>query len=361
MAGFNNDVVYADNVRFDGGEYPGQVTTDGQLLIGSTAAPNIRVGTLTSPSGTITIGYAAPDITIDLAGGSVGIDSIAVQAVTAPGVSPVLPTGAGLVTFNGAAVAAQTIPVQSRSIALNSYQLEVQRASSSAATNATQQGIASFNSAHFSVDGNGWVSSLNGLPISSVDVDGATAPGTDPVLPTALGVMGVGGAQVAAGTVPSAIRTQSIAANSYQIQVQRSSAQAISSVAQNGVCHFDSAQFTVDANGFVQSLASVAFVWQDSGPVAMANFNGYFATGAGAYTLPLGVTDGETIEIVDQIGGGVVVTAAGAQVIQVSNTLSSAGGTCTSTQSGDALRLIFRASTGRWICVPGAAGNWILA
>lgn len=51
MPGFNNGVMWADNVRFDGTGYPGAVTTDGQLLIGSTASPNIRVGTLTAGTG----------------------------------------------------------------------------------------------------------------------------------------------------------------------------------------------------------------------------------------------------------------------------------------------------------------------
>lgn len=167
------------------------------------------------------------------------------------------------------------------------------------------------------------------------------------------------GASVVAGGAP--VQTNGVAANSLRIDVQRASAQAVSTVAANGVSHFDSSQFTVDASGFVQSLSTGSIVWQDSAPGALAFSNGYFATGAGAYTLPLGTTDGQTIEIVDQAGGGVVVTAAGAQLIQISNVLSSAGGTATSTLSGDALRLIFRATLGNWICVPGAAGNWILA
>ena len=50
MPGFNNGVMYANNVRFDGSAYPGQVTTDGQLLIGATASPNIRVGTIAAGS-----------------------------------------------------------------------------------------------------------------------------------------------------------------------------------------------------------------------------------------------------------------------------------------------------------------------
>lgn len=59
MAGFQNDsnlkeILFADNVDFTGGATPtGQMTTNGQLLIGSSVAPNIRVGTLTSSDGSI--------------------------------------------------------------------------------------------------------------------------------------------------------------------------------------------------------------------------------------------------------------------------------------------------------------------
>ncbi len=52
MSGFDNEVLYADNVDFSGG-FPvsGKVTSDGELLIGSSVAPNIRVSTLTAGSG----------------------------------------------------------------------------------------------------------------------------------------------------------------------------------------------------------------------------------------------------------------------------------------------------------------------
>lgn len=52
MAGFDNDTMYANNVDFSGGSpVTGKVTADGELLIGSTASPNIRVGTLTAGTG----------------------------------------------------------------------------------------------------------------------------------------------------------------------------------------------------------------------------------------------------------------------------------------------------------------------
>lgn len=90
MAGFDNDVMYADNVDFSGG-YPvtGKVTTDGQLLIGNTAGPNIQVGNITST--TLTIGYSVPDITIETMGGGEPIERVFVDDTSGTGTNPVLP------------------------------------------------------------------------------------------------------------------------------------------------------------------------------------------------------------------------------------------------------------------------------
>ena len=67
MAGFDNQVMFASNVDFSGDSSPSaKVTTNGQLLIGSTSAPNIQVGTLSSPRSTLSIGYSTPNLTADL-------------------------------------------------------------------------------------------------------------------------------------------------------------------------------------------------------------------------------------------------------------------------------------------------------
>lgn len=72
MAGFSNETVYADNVNFSGAKTPA-VTADGQLLIGSSVAPKIRVGTLTSTGGTVTITNGA---------GTINLESVAETATT---------------------------------------------------------------------------------------------------------------------------------------------------------------------------------------------------------------------------------------------------------------------------------------
>jgi hypothetical protein len=76
QSGFANDVMYAQNVRFDGASHPGQVTTDGQLLIGATVSPNIRVGTLSSTDGSVVITPGAGTIDLSAAGVNVPEDQI---------------------------------------------------------------------------------------------------------------------------------------------------------------------------------------------------------------------------------------------------------------------------------------------
>lgn len=81
MAGFSYDVngqdtVFADNVDFSGGSQPvGKVTSNGQLLIGSSITPNIRVNTLTAGTG-VSIVNGNGTITIGLSGGGAAVEHL---------------------------------------------------------------------------------------------------------------------------------------------------------------------------------------------------------------------------------------------------------------------------------------------
>lgn len=169
MPGFSSitgqeSVMFADNASFDGTKRGGVITTDGQFWIGNSVSPRVRVGTITSPLGTIAIGYAAPNITIDLAGGGTGIDSIGVDASTPPGTNPVLPTAGGLVTITGGQVAAGVIGanvIRTDSLAANTFTIEIQRSQAVATSTVADNGVSHFNSNHFSVDADGFVSALS--------------------------------------------------------------------------------------------------------------------------------------------------------------------------------------------------------
>ncbi len=94
--------------------------------------------------------------------------SVMVQSNTAPGVNPVLQTVGGLITVNGAIVANHAVPIETRSRALNTFNVEVQYSGSSVSTTANLSGLAHFNSAEFTVDANGFVSLSGSGLISSV-------------------------------------------------------------------------------------------------------------------------------------------------------------------------------------------------
>lgn len=77
MSGFDNDVMFAKNADFTQADNQSVseangLATDGQLWIGTTAlnagGTHINVGTITSPGGTVTIGYSSPNITLAAAG-----------------------------------------------------------------------------------------------------------------------------------------------------------------------------------------------------------------------------------------------------------------------------------------------------
>lgn len=228
--------------------------------VGPDATGNIQLeGTTGQINVTSTPG--SNKLTLSLPGGGGAVDSFTVQANTAPGTNPVIPTVLGDVTISGSAVAAHSVPIETRSRAANAFNVEVQYAASNASTDATKSGLAHFNSTQFSVDGNGFVSLTGGgAAVDSIGVDASTAPGTDPVTPDGSGTITVTGGQVATGTVgANVIRTNSTAANSYAIEIQRSTTAASATSASNGVSHFDSKFFTVDTDGFVSSASIPAF------------------------------------------------------------------------------------------------------
>jgi len=173
---------------------------------GNTLVANVQVGAAVTgtPADSTKAGLVCFDDTafavntttgyVTLAGGAgPAIDSITVDQVTAPGVNPVVPSGAGLITVSGAAVAAHSVPLETRSRDVNAYTIEVQYSSAIAATDAAQAGVCAFDSSAFNVDANGYVTLSSGPgPV----IDTFTTDVAGPVSPTAAGVVTVTGTSV---------------------------------------------------------------------------------------------------------------------------------------------------------------------
>ena len=286
--------------------------------------------------------------------GGIPIDGINVQT----GTSPVLATAGGLVTLNGAVVAAGTNPVRTDGTGANTAAVEVQISQAIAATDATKIGLSNFDSAAFDVDANGFVQ-LNGGGVASTsfDVQANTAPGTDPVVPTSSGVVTVNGAAVANHSV--VLETRSRAANAYNVEIQYATSAASTDATKSGVSHYDSAQFGVDASGFVSLIGSGGFVWSDaSGAFSPLKNNGYFVTGTATGTLPASPAQGDTIKfIVDHATQLLTIDAPGTQLIRLGSAVSSAGGTFVSTLQGDSITLTYRTSDTCWLA-QSSVGNW---
>lgn len=305
MAGFENDIVFAQNADFtqSDNQAPAEsngLITNGQLWIGSTAlnagSTHINVGTLTSPGGTVTIGYSSPNITLT-AGATVPTTFTANTGSATP--------AANNLNILGASVAAGTSPVASTG-AGSTITLNVQTSQAVAAGDATRIGLANFDSARFTVSAAGFVSAS-----------------------------GTGLGQTITGDTGGAL---SPTAGNWNI------------LGGPGV--------TTSGSGSTLTINSTVFT--DTTATTMAVDNGYFATAAGTYNLPASAAQGELITIVCDTAGAVVVDAPALNFIRVGSLITAAGGTATSTAIGDSLTLRYRVATLTWEAT-SVIGSWIIA
>lgn len=195
---------------------------------------------------------------VKIGGTSAVVETFTVDASSAPGTNPVVPNASNDVTVTGAQVASGVVGanvIRTDSLTANTYTIEIQRSADSAAADSTLNGVSHFDNTQFTVDSDAFVQLVGGAgpALQSVNVDTSSAPGTDPVVPDGSGQITVTGAQVASGIIgTNVIRTDSLAANTYTIEIQRTTTSVGSDAAVNGISHFDSAAFQVDSAGFVQ-------------------------------------------------------------------------------------------------------------
>lgn len=305
--------------------------------IASTNASNIGLAAFNSTQFTVDAnGF------VSLVGSAAAIEKINLQT----GTSPIVPT-AGAITFNGAVAAAGTNPVRTDGTGANTMALEVQISQAIASTDATKIGLSNFNSSFFTVDANGFVS-LNGSAVGET-ITGNTGGALSPTA----GNWNILGISTAAGTTP--VQTAG-SGSTLTVQIQKSQAIASTNATNVGLAAFNSAQFSVDANGFVSFVNASGMPWTDvtTATQALSVNNGYFTDrSAGVtYTLPATATLGDVIKIDGKLGITTVAQNAN-QAIRMSGSISTTGvgGSIVGTNVGDCVTL--RCSTA------GASTIWI--
>jgi hypothetical protein len=300
--GVSGTTVYADNVDFSGNRNR-TVTTNGQLMIGSTAQPNIQIGQLTSPDSSITIGYSSPNITLSVTAGPTVVTKLAPQT----GTNPVVPA-AGIITVSGAVVAAGTNPIRTDGTAASTLTIEVQTSQALAAADATKIGLSNFDSSSFSVAATGFVtlSSTGAGKTITGDSGGALSP----------------------------------TSNNWNILGRAGSKTA--------------------GSGSTLTISSPPFSQVSTTSTSVLN-SGEFVTAAVTRTLPAtaGLVDGDLVIYCTNTSNALTVTANTGQTIRLGNVVSASGGTAVSTAAGDSLTLRFDATAISWQAV-SSIGNWVV-
>lgn len=115
------------------------------------------------------------------------------------------------------------------------------------------------------------------------------------------------------------------------------------------------------------TIKNEGFSWSDqSGSFDADVENGYFCTAALTVSLPPNTTfpnalaSGNSVIIYVDTASSVVIRAAAGQQIEVSQTISTVGGTATSTAQGNILQLVYRVTDTTWHAI-SSQGSFVLA
>ena len=174
MASFENSVVVAKNVNFDlaaAKPHLGILDTQGKLPIGtgnSYPTPEILGGNIVSPNGSVTVGYASPNITVEA--------SSATPLMFTENSGFAIPSLNNLNVF-GTTAAAGTSPLVT-SGADSTVTITAQRSQALAAGDSTKVGLSNFDSGDFTVSADGFVVLAGGGAGQTItgDSGGALSP-----------------------------------------------------------------------------------------------------------------------------------------------------------------------------------------
>lgn len=193
---------------------------------------------------------------VSLVGGGAAVDGIIGDEGSGN-----VPDGSGNITITGDTVAnathAKPVYVDDTAASASTIDVQVAAAITGAPGDKNDAGLASFDDTSFAVDADGYVTLAggDGPALLNIGVDTNTGPGTNPVVPDGTGKIIISGQVKDNGTNSTPVKTHSRNANRFDIEVQVATAIASAPGNKNdaGLASFDSGDFDVDTDGFVQS------------------------------------------------------------------------------------------------------------
>lgn len=132
--------------------------------------------------------------------------------------------------------------------------------------------------------------------------------------------------------------------------------------AANNINIFGSGAVSTSGSGNTVTIVATSGImsWTDEAVSFPAVVNeGYFCTAALTVTLPAGATQGQTVSIICDTSGTVVIQADVTQFIAIGAESSALGGTASSTALGDNLILVYRSASSTWWALEADA-TWLL-
>lgn len=325
MAGFSNETMYANNVNFSGAKTPA-VTADGQLLIGATASPNIRVATLTAGTG-VSIVNAPGAITIALTG------SGAIQTLTGDSGGPLAPSagnfnllGSGSLTTvgSGSTITSTLTGLTNHAVLVGAGTTTITKIAATANTGAVLQNNSGADPSYSTATYPSTTTVSQILYSSATNVVSGLATANNGVLTT--------------GT--SGIPVITALASNGQLIIGSGSGAPTAATLTPGT----GISITNAANSITIAVTGAGFTWTDatSATQALSVANGYITDRSGGvtYTLPATAALGDEIIIVGKLGITTIAQNAN-QSIRFSSLVTTVGatGTATGTNVGDSVTL----------------------
>lgn len=258
-----------------------------------------------------------PDLVLGPGSGTATVQ-FDIDANTAPGTDPTLPTAGGAVTISGAAVAAHSVPVETHARAANAFNIEVQVGSAvtGAPGNTDAAGLVQFDDTSFSVDADGYVTLVGG----GMAIDSFTTDVSGPVGPDGAGNVDVTG---------SSVFSDGSVANTLTLNVQATANTLLygggSNTNINELGPLTNGQLVIGSTG----VAPVA------GSLASADGSITITPGAGTIDLAVAAADDAILTITGDAGGALSPTAGNINILGGSNGIDTSGAGSTLTLNFD--------------------------